>query len=478
MKPYNEAMLVDFYELTMANGYFEAGRQDEIVYFDLFFRSIPDRGGYVIFAGLESVVEFIDELHFTDDDIAFLRSKNIFSEGFLTYLKHFKFSGDIYAFQEGSVMFPNEPIITIKAPIIEAQLLETFLLQIVNHQTLIATKASRIKYAAGKRFVQEMGARRAHGATSSLLGARAAYIGGVDATSNVLADQLYGVVASGTMAHSWVQLFDTEYEAFLHYANTYPNSSTFLVDTYDTLKSGLPNAIRVIKEVLLPQNATNYAIRIDSGDLAYLSQKAREILDKEGLTDCKVVVSNALDERLIRELLNQGAQIDIFGVGERLITAKSDPVFGAVYKLVAVEKDNVIVPKIKISENVDKITTPGFKQVYRIYNIQQKAEADLITLRNEEIDSSEPLTIFDPYNTWKTKEFSAYTIVPLQHKIFDQGTRVYNLPTLEEVRQHAQNELETLWLTSRRFDNPHKYYVDLSQKLWDVKNTLIKQQSK
>lgn len=478
MKSYNEAMLVDFYELTMANGYFEAGRKDEIVYFDLFFRSIPDRGGYVIFAGLESVVEFIDELHFTEDDIAFLRSKKIFSEGFLTYLKHFKFSGDIYAFQEGSVMFPNEPIITIKAPIIEAQLLETFLLQIVNHQTLIATKASRIKYAAGKRFVQEMGARRAHGATSSLLGARAAYIGGVDATSNVLADQLYGVVASGTMAHSWVQLFDTEYEAFLHYANTYPNSSTFLVDTYDTLKSGLPNAIRVIKEVLLPQNATNYAIRIDSGDLAYLSQKAREILDKEGLTDCKVVVSNALDERLIRELLNQGAQIDIFGVGERLITAKSDPVFGAVYKLVAVEKDNVIVPKIKISENVDKITTPGFKQVYRIYNIQQKAEADLITLRNEEIDSSEPLTIFDPYNTWKTKEFSAYTIVPLQHKIFDQGTRVYNLPTLEEVRQHAQNDLETLWLTSRRFDNPHKYYVDLSQKLWDVKNTLIKQQSK
>ncbi|MDY0023666.1 MAG: nicotinate phosphoribosyltransferase, partial [Candidatus Izemoplasmatales bacterium] len=379
MKSYRESMLIDFYELTMANGYFLEGKKDDIVYFDLYYRKNLDDGGYAIFAGLETIVDYIENLKFTEEDIEFLKNKDIFSQDFLDYLKNFKFTGDIYSFKEGSVVFPNEPLLTVKAKLIEAQIIETFLLQTINHQSLIATKASRIKFAAKDSIVLEMGARRAHGASSGHLGARAAYIGGVEGTSNVLADQLYNIPSGGTMAHSWVQLFDSEYEAFKAYAKIYPKASTFLVDTYDTLNSGIPNAIKVIKEILVPQGIDKYSIRIDSGDLTYLSKQAKKMFNAAGLPNCKIVVSNALDERLIKTLLEQGAPIDIFGVGERLITAKSDPVFGSVYKLVAIENESNIIPKIKISDNIEKITTPHFKKVYRIYS-NGKAEADLITV--------------------------------------------------------------------------------------------------
>ncbi|MDY0318091.1 MAG: nicotinate phosphoribosyltransferase [Candidatus Izemoplasmatales bacterium] len=473
MKNYRESMLTDLYELTMANGYFLENKHDDIGYFDLYYRKTTDDGGYAIFAGLETIIKFIESLKFTEDDITFLKKKNIFSEGFLEYLKNFKFTGDIYSFKEGSVIFPNEPIMTIKAKLIEAQIIETFLLQTINHQSLIATKAARIKQAAKGRIVLEMGARRAHGASSSVLGARSAYIAGIDGTSNVLADQIYGVPSGGTMAHSWVQLFENEYEAFKAYAKHYPHSTTFLVDTYDTLDSGVPNAIKVIKEVLIPMGAKSYSIRIDSGDLTYLAKQARILLDKAGLPNCKIVVSNALDERLINTLISQGAPIDVFGVGERLITAKSDPVFGSVYKLVAIEKNNEIIPKIKISENVEKITTPHFKKVYRIYSEDNKAEADLITIYNEIIDNSKPLTIFDQHNTWKTKTFTNYTVKELHHTIFKDGEKVYKSPKIKAIREFVSEELNSLWDEVKRFDFPHKYYVDLSKKLWDVKQNLI-----
>lgn len=467
-------MVIDFYELTMANGFFLEGKKDKIVYFDLYFRKTPDNGGYAIFAGLETMINYIENLNFTKEDVEYLRKQKLFDEEFLKYLLDFKFTGDIYAFKEGSIMFPNEPVVTVKAKLIEAQIIETFLLQTINHQSLIATKASRIKFAAQGKKVLEMGARRAHGESSSILGSRAAYIAGIDGTSNVASDQLFGVPAGGTMAHSWVQLFDNEYEAFKAYARHYPNNSTFLVDTYDTLGSGVPNAIKVIKEILLPINAKNYSIRIDSGDLTYLAKQARKMFDEAGLPDCKIIVSNALDERLIQTLITQGAPIDLFGVGERLITAKSDPVFGSVYKLVAIERNNKIVPKIKISDNEEKITTPHFKKVYRIYAENGKAEADLITLHDEVIDTNVPLTIFDQYSTWKTKTYEKYTLVEMQKPIFLAGKKIYELPTLKEVRAFAEKGLNSLWEELRRFDFPHKYYVDLSKKLWDVKQKLIK----
>ena len=474
MKTYNEAMAIDFYELTMANGYFLEGKMDEIVYFDLYFRKVPDDGGYAIFAGLETLTDYIENIHFSVEDIDFLRKQKTFNDDFLQYLGNFKFTGDIYSFKEGSVMFPNEPIITVKAKLIEAQIIETFFLQTVNHQSLIATKASRIKYAAKDKKILEMGARRAHGLSSSVLGSRAAYIGGVDGTSNILADQMFGVPSGGTMAHSWIQVFENEYEAFKAYATHYPNSSTFLVDTYDTLLSGIPNAIKVIKEILLPLNAKSYAIRIDSGDLTYLAKQARKMLDEADLTDCKIVVSNALDEKIIKTLLEQGAPIDLFGVGERLITAKNDPVFGSVYKLVAVLQDDIIIPKIKISDNVEKITTPHYKKVFRIYSENNKAEADLITVNDETIDTSEPLTIFDPHNTWKNKTFNNYSIKELQIPVFINGTKLYKSPSLKEVREYASLELNSLWEEIRRFDYPHEYHVDLSEKLWNIKQDLIK----
>ncbi|MGE4571601.1 MAG: nicotinate phosphoribosyltransferase [Candidatus Izemoplasmatales bacterium] len=469
----NKAMVIDFYELTMANGYFESGMKDQIAYFDLYYRKNPDGGGYALFAGLETIMDFIDDLSFDDEDIEFLKSKKMFSEGFLKYLRNFKFSGDIYSFKEGSIIFPNEPIVTIKAPIIEAQILETYLLQVINHQTLIATKASRIKYAAKGRTVIEMGARRAQGLTASLNGARAAYIGGIDATSNVISDQVYGVPSGGTMAHSWIQMFDSEYEAFKTYAHIYPNHSTFLLDTYDTLTSGVPNAIKVIKEVLVPMGIKKYSVRIDSGDLTYLSKATRKLLDQAGLENCTITVSNSLDERIIKDLLIQGAPIDVFGVGERLITAKSDPVFGSVYKLVAIEENNQIIPKIKISDNVEKITTPHFKTVWRIMDEEGHFDADLISLDSEKLNSKKPLTIFDPINIWKQKTFDKYQLIQMHEIIYEKGQRVYNRPTLKEIRDFAQSQLNSLWPEVRRFDFPHQYYVDLSKALWKIKNRMI-----
>lgn len=478
IKKINPAMLADFYELTMANGYLEAGIGDKICYFDLFFRTIPDQGGFVIAAGLEQVVEFIENLHFTDEDIEYLRSKNIFTERFLEYLRNFKFTGDIYAVPEGTVVFPGEPLLTVRAKAIEAQFIETFLLLCINHQSLIATKANRIVRSADGRTILEMGARRAHGADASVYGARAAYIGGVIGTSQTAADQLFSVPVVGTMGHSWIQMFPSEYEAFKAYAEVYPHNAVFLVDTYNVLKSGVPNAIKVVKEVLWPKGIKKCGIRIDSGDLEYLAGQARKMLDEAGLVDCRIIVSNSLDEYIIKELVHHDAKIDSFGVGERLITAKSDPVFGGVYKLVAVEEDGKIIPKIKISENSNKVTTPHFKKVYRLYcKKTNKALADLITVYDEEIDETQPLEIFDPVHTWKRKTLVDYYAINLLKPIFKDGKRVYDLPTLEEIRAYCQSQLDTLWDELKRFEFPHKYYVDLSLKLWEIKDQLIKDQA-
>jgi len=478
IKKINPAMLADFYELTMANGYLEAGIGDKICYFDLFFRTIPDQGGFVIAAGLEQVVEFIENLHFTDEDIEYLRSKNIFTERFLEYLRNFKFTGDIYAVPEGTVVFPGEPLLTVRAKAIEAQFIETFLLLCINHQSLIATKANRIVRSADGRTILEMGARRAHGADASVYGARAAYIGGVIGTSQTAADQLFSVPVVGTMGHSWIQMFPSEYDAFKAYAEVYPHNAVFLVDTYNVLKSGVPNAIKVVKEVLWPKGIKKCGIRIDSGDLEYLAGQARKMLDEAGLVDCRIIVSNSLDEYIIKELVHHDAKIDSFGVGERLITAKSDPVFGGVYKLVAIEEDGKIIPKIKISENSNKVTTPHFKKVYRLYcKKTNKALADLITVYDEEIDETQPLEIFDPVHTWKRKTLVDYYAINLLKPIFKDGKRVYDLPTLEEIRAYCQSQLDTLWDELKRFEFPHKYYVDLSLKLWEIKDQLIKDQA-
>ena len=473
MKP-NNTLLCDFYELTMANGYFELGKADEIAYFDLFYRTVPDGGGFAIAAGLEQIIEYIKSLKFSEEDIAFLRSKKIFSEGFLEYLKNFRFTGDIYAVPEGTPVFPNEPIMTVRAPTIEAQFIETYLLLAINHQSLIATKANRIVRASEGRLVAEFGARRAQGADGATLGARAAYIGGCDATATTSSERDYGVPATGTMAHSWVQMFDSEYEAFVSYCKTYPNNATLLVDTYDVLKSGIPNAIRAFREVLLPLGITKCGIRLDSGDITYLTKKARKMLDDAGLYDCKIVVSNSLDENIIRDIIRQGAKVDSFGVGERLITAKSNPVFGGVYKLVGVEKDGELIPKIKISENPEKITNPHFKKVYRIYDDETgKASADLLTVWDESIDTRKPLVIFDEVQTWKTKTFERYTLRELLVPIFKDGECVYNSPEIGKIREYCLREVDTLWDEVKRFENPHNYYVDLSEKLWNVKHMLL-----
>lgn len=475
MKRENFAMLCDFYELTMANGYFKKGFQNKIVYFDLFFRTIPDGGGFAIAAGLEQAIEYIKDLRFEADDIDFLRNKNIFDEEFLQYLSEFKFTGDIWAVPEGTPIFPNEPIMTIRAPIIEAQIIETYLLIAINHQSLIATKANRIVRAAEGRTVLELGSRRAQGASGAVLGARAAYIGGCNGTACVLTDQLYGVPSAGTMAHSWIQSFDSEYEAFKTFCEMYPNNAVLLVDTYNTLKSGLPNAIRAFKDVLLPMGITNCAVRLDSGDIAYLSKEARKMLDDAGLKECKIVASNSLDEFLITDLLRQGAKIDIFGVGERLITSKSNPVFGGVYKLVAIEhEDGRIEPKIKISENIIKITNPHFKKIYRFYdNVTGKALADELCLYDESLPNNDSHTIFDPNATWKRKTLTNFTAKPLQKEIFHSGKLVYKNPSVEEIRSYCLNQIDLLWDEVKRFENPHKYYVDLSQKLWDTRQKLL-----
>ena len=472
----NMTMLCDFYELTMGNGYFRNGYKDRITYFDVFFRKVPDQGGFAIAAGLEQLIDYIENLHFSEEDIAYLRGRNLFCEEFLDYLRNFRFTGDIYAIPEGTPVFPKEPLVVVRAPAIEAQLIETFTLLTINHQSLIATKANRIVRAAKGRTVLEFGSRRAQGADAAIIGARAAYIGGCAGTACTISDQLYGVPAGGTMAHAWVQMFDTEYEAFKTYCETYPTNATLLVDTYNTLKSGVPNAIRAFNEVLRPMGISKCGIRLDSGDMAYLSQKARKMLDEAGWPECQISVSNSLDERLIQNLFLQGAQIDMFGVGERMITAKSEPVFGGVYKLTAVENEKgEIIPKIKCSENVEKITIPHFKKVYRLYNRDNgKAIADYMTVHDEVVDENEPLMLFDPYATWKTKNVCNFEARELLVPVFLNGKKVYQSPALKDIQTYCKQQVNTLWDEIKRFDNPQTYYVDLSQKLWDIQQELLR----
>ena len=479
LKEENLTLLCDFYEFAMANGYFEAGMGEKIVYFDMFYRTVPDNASYSITAGLEQVIDYIENLHFSDEDIDFLRTKKIFHEDFLEYLRNFKFECDVWALREGTVVFPQEPIILVKGPIMQAQMLETMILLTINHQSMVATKANRIVTAAKGRPVVEFGSRRAQGYTGANLGARASYIGGCAGTANTLAEKLYGVPALGTMAHSWVQLFSSEYEAFKTYAQVYPNNCLLLVDTYDTLKEGIPNAIRVWNEELVPKGIRPKGIRIDSGDIAYLSKKARVMLDEAGFSDAIIMASNSLDEWTIESILTQGAKLDSFGVGERLITSKSSPVFGGVYKLVAYEENGEIVPTIKISENVAKITTPGFKSLYRIYDKStMKAEADVVCLNSEKLDELDELEIFHPIYTWKRKKFTNFVAKNLMVKVFEKGKLVYDMPTLEEIKDYAQKELASLWDEVKRLENPHEYIVDLSQDLWDIKDRLLKEHRK
>lgn len=470
----NLSMIMDFYEMTMSNGYFNNGMQHKKAVFDMFYRCNPDEGGFSIFAGLQQIVDYILNLHFDKEDIEYLRGQQCFSEEFLEYLSNFKFSGDVYAFDEGSVVYPNEPVVVVVAPLIDAQLIETMMLLVMNHQTLIATKANRIVRSARGRGVSDFGARRAHNADAAVYGARAAYIGGVNSTATVLAGQMFDIPVSGTMAHSWVMVFEDEYQAFKAYALQYPDSCTLLVDTYDVLHSGVPNAIKVAKEVLEPLGHRLKGIRLDSGDLAYLSKKCRKMLDAAGLTDCKIVVSNSLDEFSIESLFNQGAQIDLFGVGERLITSKSNPVFGAVYKVSAIEKNGEFIPKIKISENVDKITNPGFKQVYRIYDDNGKAVADLLTLHDEEVDLGKAYSYVDPKKPWKHRVFEHCWARPLLKKIIENGKLVHNLPSLKQIREFVEHQLSTeIWDEEQRFVNPHIHYLDMSHQLYELKMKLL-----
>lgn len=468
----NLTLVTDLYELTMAYNYFKLGETDKIVYFDMFYRKNPENGGFSIFAGLQQLIECIEDLHFSHSDIEYLRSLNLFDEEFLAYLKNFKFTGDIYSVKEGTPVFPYEPLITVKAPIIEAQIIETMLLVTINHQTLVATKARRIVQAAKGRTVMEFGARRAQGYDGATYGARAAYIGGVDASATVSAGKLFGIPVSGTMAHSFVQSFDNEFEAFKAYAMTYPDSCVLLVDTYDVLKTGVPNAIRVAREVLEPMGKRLKGVRIDSGDIAYLSKKIRIMLDVAGCVDCKIIASNSLDEYIIRSLLDQGAMLDSFGVGENLIVSAKSPVFGGVYKLAAIEKNGQIIPKIKISENVEKITNPGYKRLYRLYeNETNKAIADLIAFSDEEIRSDQDLRIYHQLDAWKYKEIAANTFraVELQVPIFKQGKLVYDKVSLDDIRKYSKEQLNMLWDELFRLEYPHSYYVDLTKKLLDFK---------
>ena len=470
----NLTMLTDFYELTMANGYFKNGFKDTIAYFDMFFRTMPDGGGYVIMAGVEQLVDYFRNLSFSKKDIDYLRGKG-FSEDFLDYLANFSFACDVWAVPEGTPIFPGEPIVKVKGPVIQAQFVETMVLLTINHQSLIATKANRVVRAAQGRAVMEFGSRRAQGFDGAVYGARAAYIGGCAGTACTISDEMFGIPALGTMAHSWVQLFDSEYDAFKAYAEEYPDACTLLVDTYNVLHSGVPNAIKVFDEVLAPMGKRPKGIRIDSGDIAYLSRKARKMLDDAGYPDCSIVASNSLDEYIIRDMLLQGAKVDSFGVGERLITSSSSPVLGGVYKLCAVEKDGEIIPKIKLSENVQKITTPGNKRVYRLYDRESgKAAADLITLASETVDDSLPYELFDPDFTWKRKTLTNYTARELLEPLFRKGECVYKERNIEEIKSYCREQIDTLWDEVTRFENPHNYYVDLSQQLWDVKHELLR----
>ena len=476
----NLTLLTDFYEITMAGGYFENGFKDKTAYFDMFYRKNPDKGGFAIMAGVEQMVEYLKNLKFTDEDIDFLRSKNMFSEEFLDYMRNFEFACDVWAVPEGTPIFPGEPIVTVRGPVIQAQFIETMILLCINHQSLIATKANRIVRAANGRAVMEFGSRRAQGFDGAILGARASYIGGCVGTACTISERDYKIPALGTMAHSWVQMFDTEIDAFRAYAKRYPNSCTLLVDTYNVLKSGVPNAIKVFNEELVPNGYRPAGIRIDSGDITYLSKKARKMLDDAGFPDCKICASNSLDEYIIRDMLLQGAEVDTFGVGERLITSSSQPVFGGVYKLVAIEdEDGTIKPKIKISENVEKITTPCFKKLWRLYDKDtNKAIADVISLHDEIIDDNKPYELFDPEHTWKRKTIDNYIAIPLMKQYFDKGKLVQEMPTLEHIKHYCKAHLDTLWDEVKRFENPHTYYVDLSENLWNIKNELLKNKNK
>lgn len=466
----NLTMLTDFYEITMANGYLELDMQHEIAYFDMFFRKVPDGGGFAIMAGVEQVIEYLENLKFSDADIEYLRGRKLFSEKFLDYLKNFKFTCDVWAVPEGTPIYPHEPILTVRGPVMQAQFVESMILLIVNHQSLIATKANRIVRAAKGRPVMEFGTRRAHGLAAAILGARAAYIGGCCGSACTIADIDHGIPALGTMAHSWVQMFPNEYEAFKAYAEIYPENCTLLVDTYNVLKSGVPAAIKVFKEL----NPPNKGIRIDSGDITYLTKNARKMLDEAGLQDCKITISNSLDEFIIRDVINEGAQVDSFGVGERLITAKSQPVFGGVYKLAAVEIDGEIIPKIKISENVEKITNPGFKTLYRLYDKETgKALADVMTLDGETIPEEDGYEIFDPNAVWKRKTLNNFYAKNLRVQLFDGGKCLYKSPSIDEIKEYCAAQIDTLWDEMLRFENPQTYYVDLSQNLYDLKQKLL-----
>lgn len=470
----NLSMVMDFYEMTMSNGYFLDQDKDTKVVFDVFYRKNPDNGGFAIFTGLEQIVEYILDLHFEEEDIAYLRSQKIFDERFLQYLADFKFRGDMYAFAEGTIMYPNEPVITVIAPLIDAQLIETAILLQVNHQSLIATKTRRIVKAAQGRAVSDFGARRAHNMDAAVYGGRAAYIGGAVGTATVLSGQMFDIPVSGTMAHSFVMFYQDEYTAFKKYAETYPDNTVLLVDTYDVLKSGIPNAIRVAKEVLEPMGKRLKGIRIDSGDLAYLTKKTRKKLDEAGLTDCKIIISNSLDEFTITSILNQGGQVDSFGVGERLITARSEPVFGAVYKLAAVEEDGVLQPRIKISENVEKITNPGLKKVYRIIDEEGRAIADMIAKAEEEIDMSKPFRYVDPVKPWKNRYFEHCKAVPLQKQVFKDGELVMELPNLKQIADYVRRQLsEEIWEEEQRFEYPHLHYMDMTPDYYEMKMQLL-----
>ena len=470
----NLSMMMDFYEVTMSYGYCHQHEEDVRVAFDVFFRTVPDRGGYAIFAGLEHVIEFVENMSFSDEDIAYLREQKLFSEEFLQFLRNFRFRGDIYAVPEGTIIYPDEPLMTIVAPVVDAQLLETAILAQINHQSLVATKASRIVRAAEGRKISDFGARRAHNMDAATYGARAAYIGGVDMTATVSAGQQFGIPIAGTMAHSWVMFFENEFDAFRAYAELYPQATVLLIDTYDVIHSGLPNAIRIAHEVLAPRGCRLAGVRIDSGDLAYLSKRIRRILDKEGLTDCKIVLSNSLDEFTISSLLLQGAQVDSFGVGERLITAKSDPVFGAVYKLAAVERGGTFIPRIKMSENVEKLTNPGLKDLYRIYDQYGKAVADMLAVQGEEIDLSRPFRYVDPRKPWKNRFFEGFSAVNLRRIYIKDGKRVEELPSLDEIRAYVRRQLaEEIWPEEQRFENPHVHYLDMTPAYYELKMGLL-----
>ena len=470
----NITLLMDFYELTMSNGYFINNLKDDIAVFDLFYRKNPDDAAYSIFVGLEDIINYILNLHFDDEDINYLRSLNIFNDNFLNYLRNFKFSGDLYAFKEGSIVYPNVPLVTVVAPLIDCQLLETALLATVNHETLIATKANRIVLASKGRSVSDFGARRAHNIDSALYGAKAAYIGGVNSTATTLAGQLFNIPVSGTMAHSWVMAFDNEYEAFLSYAKLYPSNTILLIDTYDVINSGLKNAIKVAKDYLISNGYKLKGVRIDSGDLAYLSKKTRKILDENGLNDTIIIASNSLDEYKISSLIEQGAKLDSFGVGENLITSKSDPVFGGVYKLAGIYKNNVLEPKIKISATLEKITNPSFKEVYRLYNDENKAIGDLLTLKDEIVD--ENTQIVDPLKPWKKLDLKQFKIKKMHHKIFEKGKLIYEIPSILDTRNYVRYQIDNeLWDEEKRFVLPHTHYLDFSKALYDLKIKLIEE---